>query len=44
MYLWKMGKDSVKRPIYIPDVAAGIYELVIRHVEDVKGQTYQFVG
>ncbi|XKL61480.1 hypothetical protein PGB90_008537 [Kerria lacca] len=44
LYLWAKGFETIKQPVFVWDVSHGLYELVTRHVQDVAGKTYQFVG
>lgn len=40
--LWNKGENTVKQPIWVGDVAAGITAIV--KDPDTSGKTYQFVG
>lgn len=44
LFLHNKGLDTYKQPVYVGDVAAGLYELAKRPSKDVAGKTYQFVG
>lgn len=40
--LWKKGEESIKQPVHVSDVAAGITAIILD--DSSMGKTYQFVG